>query len=289
MSKYFSTKINIPFREVNQEIKKADVFIHSLNYGDNSRSAEIGESSYYDCNEFRNAWYSKSGRNKELKGYLNSTSYTGVYGDKPLKELRHIAFIRGREIAKKIISRWFSDDETFVIIFPPNSLPEGTDRSDVIKNTSNHIGSWIGGGVKAFLEMEGQKVVSIRYKELISISQKNIENIIGPFRVIILEDTIVKGKTLYSLIKSVLELLITMESEQYRIDVCSFFARSDGIKNIEQKNGWVQLGLSPNNISEKPIVNMRVNDEMYAEALDCQTDSADWTDNEQELMIIQGY
>jgi hypothetical protein len=286
MSNYFSTKINVPFREINQEIKEAEVFIHSLNYGDRSQSAEIGDSSYYDCNEFRNAWYSKLKR--DVKGYFNSTSYTGVYGDKSIKELMYIAFLRGREIAKKIFSQWFSNDETFVIILPPNSLREGANRSDVRNNASCHIGSWIGFGVQAFLEMEGQKVVSIRHEEFISISQKNIENIIGPFRVIILDDTILKGDTVYLLIISAIRFLITMNSKNHRIDVCSFFARSDGIKTLEEKNEFVQ-GFSPQKISEKPIVNMRVNDEMYAEILDCQTDSADWTDNEQELMIIQGY
>ena len=286
MSEYFSTKINVPFREINSGIKEAEVFIHSLNYGDRSQSAEIGDSSYYDCNEFRNAWYSKL--NRDVKGYFNSTSYTGVYGDKPIQELRHIAFLRGREIAKKIFSQWFCNDETFVIILPPNSLGEGSNISDVRKNASSHIGSWIGFGVKAFLEMEGQEVVSIRHEEFISLSQKNIENIIGPFRVFIIDDTILKGGTVYSLIISAIRFLITMNSENHRIDVCSFFARSDGIKTLEEKNGYAQF-LSPQKISEKPIINMRVNDEMYSKILNYQTDSADWTDNEQELMINQGY
>ena len=288
MSEYFSTKIKIPFREINQEQNEADVFIHSLNYGrGGSGDAEIGDSSYYDCNHFRNAWYSKV--NRSVSGYHNSLSYQGDYEDKSLKELKFIAILRGREIAKKIISQWSSEDETFVIVLPPNSLPEGTDKEKVVNNASNHIGSCIGFGVIAFLEVEGLKVVSIRHEELISISQKNIENIIGPFRVIILDDTILKGGTVYSLIKSVLEFLITMDSENYRIDVCTFFSRYDGIKNLEQKNGWTRYGLSSRNISEKPIVSMRVNDEMYAEILDSQTDPASWTHNEQELMIEQGF
>ena len=86
MSEYFSTNIKIPFRELNKECKEADVSVHSLNYGrGGSSDAEIGASSYYDCNHFRNAWYSKM--NRSVSGYHNSSSFQGEYEDKSLKEL----------------------------------------------------------------------------------------------------------------------------------------------------------------------------------------------------------
>jgi hypothetical protein len=293
MSEYFSTNIKIPFRELNKECKEADVSVHSLNYGrGGSSDAEIGASSYYDCNHFRNAWYSKM--NRSVSGYHNSSSFQGEYEDKSLKELKHIAFLRGREIAKKIISQWSLEDETLIIVRPPNSLSEGNDRDKIVKNASNHIGSWIGCGVIAFLELEGHEVVPIRYEEFTSIRQKHIHKIDTPFRLILVDDTILKGRTVYPWIRLALEFLITINSEKfpidnYRIDVCTFFTRFDGIKFLENKNGWSRYGLTTQSISENPIVNPRVTGEMYARILSNLVDSEDRTPNEERLIQQQGY
>lgn len=293
MSEYFSTNIKIPFRELNKEFRKADVFIHSLNYGmGGSSDAEIGNSSYYDCNHFRNAWYSKM--NRSVSGFYNSSSLQGDYRDKSLKELKHIAFLRGREIAKKIISQWSLVEETLIVVLPPNSLPEGDDRDTIVRNASNHIGSWLGFGVIAFLELEGHEVIQIRYEEFVSIRKKHIEKIDTPFRLILVDDTILKGRTVYPWIRAALEFLITINSEKfpidnYRIDVCTFFTRFDGIKYLENKNGWSRYGLTIQSTSENPIVNPRVTGEMYAGILSNLVDSKDRTPNEERLIQQQGY
>jgi hypothetical protein len=292
MSEYFSVKLEIPFREVNKEQKKADLFVHSLNYGGpGGGEAEIGDSSYYDCNHFRNAWYSKTNRN--VSGYHNSSVYQGEFKDKELKELRRIAFLRGREIAKKIISQWSLEDETLVIVLPPNSLLERRDSDKIVEKASNHIGSWIGFGVNAFLELEGHEVVSIRHDEFSTIRQDHVQKINTPFRLVLIDDTILKGRTLYPWIKLALEFLITLNSarfpiDNYRIDVCTFFTRSDGINFLKHKNGWTRYGLSTRSVSEDRVICPRVSDENYARVLWQNVNNEDWTRNEEEL-ILQFY
>ena len=67
MSEQFWETVEIPFIVGGGSEQKCSVTFNTMNYGDRSRTVISGTYSYYDCNEFRNAWYGEHNRRNELK------------------------------------------------------------------------------------------------------------------------------------------------------------------------------------------------------------------------------
>ena len=284
--KFFET-VEIPFKLRGESQQKCSVNFNTMNYGPKSKTVISGKYSYYDCNEFRNAWYSKHNRRNELKGYHNFSSYMGDYQNLSVDELRKIAFLRGRELARLILFEGVLDDEECVVlIYPKNSLGEGFDKETVRNNSSRHIASWIGFGVRAYLKIEGRIVIPIRFNELCNPNHDDVKKITKSARFIVVEDTILSGKSMYELIEIVVNFMIKLDVNQFEFEVCSFFIRTDGLQYIKGKNGWVRYGFSGGNISEVPRVktSMRVPDEFYSRYLRENVPKGDWTESEKLLV-----
>ena len=204
-----------------------------------------------------------------------------------MSELRKKAFLRGRELARMISFDGTLDDvECVVLIYPKNSLGEGFDRETVIKNSSKHIASWIGFGVRAFLEIEGKVVIPIRYDELCDPNHDDVKKITKSARFIVVEDTILSGKSMYELIELVVRFMIKLDVNQFEFQVCSFFIRTDGLQYIKGKNGWVRYGFQRGNISDVSRVktSMRVPEEFYNRYLRQNVPMGDWTESEKSLV-----
>ena len=287
MSEQFWETVEIPFIVGGGSEQKCSVTFNTMNYGDRSRTVISGTYSYYDCNEFRNAWYGKHNRRNELKGYHNSAYYTGDYQNLSVSELRKKAFLRGRELARMISFDGTLDDaECVVLIYPKNSLGEGFDKETVNNNSQKHIASWIGFGVRAFLETEGKTVIPIRFDELCDPNHDDVKEITKSARFIVVEDTILSGKSMYELIELVVKFMIKLDVNQFEFEVCSFFIRTDGLQYIKGKNGWVRYGFQRGSISDISRVKTSpaVADKSYARLLRESVPIGDWTACEKSLV-----
>jgi len=290
MTEYKTENVKIPFKVFDGTYHSADLFLHTLNSGSKSVS-NFGPNSYYDCLDFRNAWRKRLKRG--IEGYYNR-GQEGEFEGLSLEELKYQAFIRGREIAQKIISNIINLTENIVLFLPPNSLGEAArlGKKNVLRNASEHMGSWIGFGVQAFLEIEGYSCVTFRHETLTELSEPEVKQIPESFRIIIIDDTILKGDTLYKkILPDVIKFLIALSKDDFRIDFFSYFSLTEGIINLRSKNGWTRYGFQAKNFRKERALNLniRVTEDMYAKIINKMVDEELWTQNELEMLIQCGY
>ena len=172
------------------------------------------------------------------------------------------------------------------MIYPKNSLGEGFDKETVKNNCQKHIASWIGFGVRAFLETEGKAVIPIRFDELCDPNHDDVKEITKSARFIVVEDTILSGKSMYELIELVVKFMIKLDVNQFEFQVCSFFIRTDGLQYIKGKNGWVRYGFSRGGISpiSRVKTSPRVSDKFYSRLLRESVPIGDLTAGEKSLV-----